>query len=569
MKKLNRILAIVLALALALSMVVPASAADGSEFPLEQILKMKNAGKSPATAETLIYPYGQTFSTAVVKGGVATLQFKLNQTRPSTDKFGVMICRGSYEDMEYLDESDIVEERTYKMSDFYNGSIAMTWKADSRYPVGDYILIGVIMDKNGEPYYQDYYAVDLYVVNQNIPATGMEVMWAVDGNYYDMPEAIPMFDPTCLAFSLTPYVNTASRNVTVTSSNPNLLTAYVDAGYVYVQAKGYGNASITITCGNVKKTIPFEAGEVHYANFHANATDPDLCVGMTDKIVVTCLPEGTPYVAQWSTTNPDVVTVKNGIVTAVGPGSATVIFTCASATEWVNYTVTEHDQREGLPVSERTATKPAMQVGPCSICGQKEAVTIIEEAVFTDTDYKAWYSDHVDYVYDEGIMNGTGAHSFGPDMALSRAMVVTVLYRAAGSPEVTGEIPFTDVEEGMWYSDAILWASQNEVVKGVGDGSRFDPNGNITREQIATILYRYTDKLGVEMAEGADLNSYPDGVAVSGFAVEGMEWAVAEGLITGVSSGGKTTLAPKNSASRAQLATIISRYQQMFPADSE
>jgi len=196
-------------------------------------------------------------------------------------------------------------------------------------------------------------------------------------------------------------------------------------------------------------------------------------------------------------------------------------------------------------------------------------VNIFEKPVFTDTDYKAWYSDHVDYVYDEGIMNGTGEHSFGPDMALSRAMVVTVLYRAAGSPEVTGEIPFADVEEGMWYSDAILWAYQNEVVNGVGDGSRFDPNGNITREQIATILYRYTQSLGVEMAEGADLNTYPDGAMVSAYAEEGMAWAVGEGLITGAVSNGVTTLSPWNTATRAQFATIISRYQQMFPADSE
>ncbi len=568
MKKMQKLLALVLALALALSLAVPAMAATEAEMRVAQILKMKNEEKSPATPDTLVYPYAQAFGTAVLKNETALLQFKLVEAISSRDLFDVIICRGSVDEVMSSEELEIVEERIYKMSDFHNGSIAMTWKADARYPVGEYTLIALLLDEEGYAYYQDYYAVDLYVVNQHIPATDMEVMWAVNGDYYDMPEAIPMFDPTCLAFSLLPYVNTASRNVTVTSSNPNLLTAYVDAGYIYVQAKGYGNASITITCGNVKKTIPFEAGEVHYASFHANATDPDLCVGMTDKIVVTCLPEGTPYEAEWSTTNPDVVTVKNGIVTAVGPGSATVIFSCASTSRWVNYTVTEHDQREGLPVSQRTATKPAMTVGPCSLCGQKEAVTIIEEAIFTDTNYKSWYSDHVDYVYDKGIMNGSSATTFAPDRTMTRAELVTVLYRIAGSPEVTFDGAFTDIPDGQWYSDAVTWAVQNKIVNGVGD-NRFAPTANITREQIATILYRYTQTLGVEMAEGADLTAFPDYAGVASFALEGMAWAVAEGLITGTVSGGVTSLSPKATATRAQLATIISRYQQMFPADSE
>ena len=462
------------------------------------------------------------------------------------------------------EDPEIVEERIYEMSDFHNGSLTMTWKADSRYPVGDYTLVAWLLDPEGYVYEQDYYIVDLFVVDREIPATDMEVMWAANGEYYDLPEAIPLSDPTCLSVALVPYANTSSRDLSVTSSNPNLLTAYVESGYVYVQAKGYGNASITITCGNVKKTIPFEAGEVHYANFHANATDPDLCVGMTDKIVVTCLPEGTPYEAQWSTTDPNVVTVNNGIVTAVGPGSATVIFTCASTSEWVNYTVTEHDQREGLPVSERTATKPAMQVGPCSLCGQEEAVTIIEEAIFTDTNYKAWYSDYVDYVYDNGIMNGMNATTFAPDRSMTRAELVTVLYRAAGSQEVTYDGAFSDVPDGQWYSDAITWAAQNKVVNGMEDG-RFAPKENITREQIATILYRYTQTLGVEMAEGAALTSFPDGSSVRAYAKEAMEWAVAEELINGIVSGGITTLSPQATATRAQLATIISRYQQMFP----
>ena len=568
MKKLNRILAVVLVLALALSMAVPATAAAESNLSISQILKMKNAEKGPATAETMIYPYANTFSTAVVKGGSALLQFKLNQSRPSTDKLGVMICRGSYDDLAYLDESDVVEERIYKMSDFQNGSIAMTWKADSRYSVGEYVLIAIILDKNEEIYYQDYYAVDLYVVNQSIPATGMEVMELVNGEYYELSDYIEVNETQCLTYGLTPFVNTASRKTTVTVAHPQILSATVDAGYVYLTGKGLGNTTVTITCGNVKKTIPYTVGCYSY-EIKADGANTDLCVGMTDKITVTMTPANVPFVAEMKSHNPNVVTVNNGVVTAVGVGWAMVEVICAGVNTSVIYNVRAHELPENTPVSQRTATKPAMQVGHCSLCGQDDAVNIIEKAIFTDTDYKAWYSDYVDYVYDNGIMNGSSATTFAPDRTMTRAELVTVLYRIAGSPEVTYDGAFTDVPAGQWYSDAVTWAAQNKVVNGVGDGTKFAPTVNITREQVATILYRYTQTLGVEMAEGADLTAYPDCSSVSGFAVEGMEWAVAEGLITGVSSGGKTTLAPKNSATRAQLATIISRYQQMFPADSE
>lgn len=185
------------------------------------------------------------------------------------------------------------------------------------------------------------------------------------------------------------------------------------------------------------------------------------------------------------------------------------------------------------------------------------------EGLFWDVKEGDWFCDEVYYCYENDILNGTGVGRFQPDGVTTRAMVVTVLYRLAGSPEVEGELPFTDVETGQWYSDAVLWASQNDIVNGVGN-DRFAPTANITREQIATILYRYSKFTGIEMAEGADLTAFPDSGKVADFALEGMAWAVAEGLITGTVSGGTTTLSPQASATRAQLATIISRYQQMF-----
>ena len=319
----------------------------------------------------------------------------------------------------------------------------------------------------------------------------------------------------------------------------------------------------------MKRSFELLSGAQSARNGKLTATDPNLCVGMQDEAVFTYSKVNFPVSLDWYSTNPSVVTVKDGVVTAVGVGTAQVVVSGFGYENYkVTYTVSNHDLPEDAPVSERTATKPAMAVGHCSACGQDDAVNILEKAIFTDTDYKAWYSDYVDYVYDKGIMNGAGATNFAPDRTMTRAELVTVLYRIAGSPEVSYDGDFTDVPAGQWYSDAVTWAAQNKVVNGVGNG-RFAPTNVITREQVATILYRYTRTLGVEMGEGADLTTFPDCGSVSSFAVAGMEWAVGEGLITGVSSGGKTTLAPLNSASRAQLATIISRYQQMFPADGE
>jgi len=204
------------------------------------------------------------------------------------------------------------------------------------------------------------------------------------------------------------------------------------------------------------------------------------------------------------------------------------------------------------------------------IAGNYGIVRYLEpgEGLFWDVKEGDWFCDEVYYCYENDILNGTGVGRFQPEGVTTRAMVVTVLYRLAGSPEVEGELPFTDVEAGQWYSDAVLWANQNEIVNGVGNG-RFAPTANITREQIATILYRYSKFTGIEMAEGTDLTKFPDHANVADFALEGMAWAVAEGLITGTVSGGVTTLSSQASATRAQLATIISRYQQMFPAADE
>ena len=170
------------------------------------------------------------------------------------------------------------------------------------------------------------------------------------------------------------------------------------------------------------------------------------------------------------------------------------------------------------------------------------------------TDVSGWYEDAVRYVYRNKLMNGIAETVFSPDSSLTRAQLVTILYRVAGKP-VDFRGVFTDVPAGQWYSDAIEWAADNGIVNGVGDG-RFNPDGKITREQIATILHRFS----YSPKAGGNLYAFPDHAKVSDYAVEAMKWAVEKGLINGVKSGDVTTLSPQANATRAQIAAIIMRF---------
>ena len=155
-----------------------------------------------------------------------------------------------------------------------------------------------------------------------------------------------------------------------------------------------------------------------------------------------------------------------------------------------------------------------------------------------------------------GLMNGTG-DGFSPNNNINRAQLVTVLYRMAGQPEVTGENPFTDVPDGQWYTDAVLWAAENNITDGTSE-TTFSPNNPLTREQMATFLYRFADFETEEPIEiTGDLSGYTDADLVADYAVNAMTWAVGEGVISGI---GNNTLAPDNTASRAQMATVLTRY---------
>lgn len=180
---------------------------------------------------------------------------------------------------------------------------------------------------------------------------------------------------------------------------------------------------------------------------------------------------------------------------------------------------------------------------------------------FVDVAEDAWYYGAVRYVNENGLMAGTSANTFAPDLTTTRGMIVTILYRLEGSPNIENEIwgyPFRDVAADAWYATAVYWARMNGIVAGYSD-ELFGPNDTITREQMATILYHYTQYKGYDTTAKADLSQYTDAAQVGSWAADAIRWANAEGLISGTST---TTLAPKGSATRSQVAVLLALFCQ-------
>lgn len=181
-----------------------------------------------------------------------------------------------------------------------------------------------------------------------------------------------------------------------------------------------------------------------------------------------------------------------------------------------------------------------------------------------DTNPTAWWHEATDYVIENGLMKGCGQNQFQPNGTTTRAMLVTLLYRLEGSPEVNGTCTFSDVPSGTWYTDAVIWATENGIVKGCGNGT-FAPTDVATREQIAVIFYRFAQYLGMDVSASTSLESYPDSGDISGWALEAMQWANASGLIIGRSdSQSNTVLAPAGEITRSEMAMLLYRWCTEF-----
>ena len=278
----------------------------------------------------------------------------------------------------------------------------------------------------------------------------------------------------------------------------------------------------------------------------------------------------TTFTAQWSyipPANPNykitIGAMENGTVTAnptAAKAGATVTLTPVPDEGYALSTLTVTDRfGDAVRVTENsdgtyTFPMPNGQVTVTATFVQVEEPAPTEP--FVDVNEGDWFYDAVVYAYQNELMDGVGGNRFAPNSETTRAQLVTILYRLEGEPAVSGDLPFTDVEAGIWYTDAILWAAQNNIVNGVSD-TEFAPGDDLTRQQLVTILYRYAEAKGYDVSASADLSGYPDAGQVQDYAQPAMAWAVAENIIQGMEDG---TLKPAGNASRAQIATILMRF---------
>ena len=410
--------------------------------------------------------------------------------------------------------------------------------------------------------------------------------------------------------------NATNRNVTWSSNAPGVAT--VDSSGK-VTAVAPGTATITVTTEDGNKTatcvVTVTAATVPVTGVTLSQNQASLYYNRTPNtltLTATVAPDNaTNQAVTWTSSNPSVATVENGVVTAVGAGTATITVTTAdgsfTATCAVtvrpdippanpNYKITVEATQGGTVTADPTAAKAGAtvtltpdpdagyQVGSVAVTDRfGDAVAVTEQAdgtytftmpngqvsvavtfveaqpeplPFTDVNETDWFHDAVQYVYDNGLMDGVGGNRFAPNSETTRAQLVTILYRLAGEPEPGGDSGFSDVAAGTWYTDAVAWAAENGIVNGVSE-TEFAPGKDITREQLATILFRYAEAKGYDVSARADLSAYPDADQIQSYAAESVAWAVAEGLIQGFED---NTLRPAGNATRAQIATILMRF---------
>ena len=435
----------------------------------------------------------------------------------------------------------------------------------------------------------------------NVPVTGVTLsqteLSLTEGNTAQLTATVKPDDAT-------------NKNVTWSSDDTSVAT--VDAtGKVTAVSAGTATITVTTVDGGYKDTcqVTVTAALVPVSGVTLNKDSLALGVGDTETLTATVAPANAANQSvTWASSAPSVATVDAaGKVTAVAPGTATITATTvdggftAICTVTVrpyippanpNYRITVEATQGGTVTADPTAAKagatvtltPApdagYQVGSVAVTDRfGDAVAVTEQAdgtytftmpngqvtvtvtfeqaplPFPDVTEGDWFYDAVRYAYETGLMDGVGDSLFAPNSETTRAQLVTILYRLAGQPAVSGDLPFTDVEAGTWYTDAVAWAAENGIVNGTTD-TTFAPGDDITREQLVTVLYRYAESKGYDVSASADLSGYPDAGQVQDYAQPAMAWAVAEGIVEGVDG----NLNPTGDATRAQIATILMRF---------
>ena len=231
------------------------------------------------------------------------------------------------------------------------------------------------------------------------------------------------------------------------------------------------------------------------------------------------------------------------------------VFSSAGLTSGETYTLCSGDTEAATATAGTESSAPGFQPGgDPGKPGDRPDVTL----PYADVSQSDWFYPYVAFAYERAWMTGTSETTFSPEETTTRAMLVTVLYRLEGKPAVDAASGFSDVSSGSYYADAVAWAKANGIVNGTSE-TTFSPNEPVTREQTVAILYRYAQYKGYDVEKTADLTAYADAAAIHSYAKNAMSWAVAAGILNGVSS---TSLEPTGSATRAQVATVLTRFAQ-------
>lgn len=321
-----------------------------------------------------------------------------------------------------------------------------------------------------------------------------------------------------------------------------------DAAYEFVSGHlGEGKRIVEVVPGKT-----FMVGE---AEAEVNVEPAELTLYINEE-TKTCelkaevTPKGLPVI--WESSDTEVASVdENGTVTAVAVGKATVT---ARVTLYVDGEATVFEDTCEVTVAEKMSPPPAPDRDDGTDIKDDDTPLDEEPLPFEDVNEDDWFYEYVEEVYDEELMRGVSGDKFAPFSSTTRGLIATVIHRLEKCPEPSSEMRFADVAE-TWYYDAIRWGTEKEILKGYSS-EKFGPKDNVTREQLIAILYRYATMKGVDTGARSELDAFEDAGRVSGYAVEAMQWAVAEGIIEG--SGGR--LKPRDEANRAEVAAIMSRF---------
>ena len=254
--------------------------------------------------------------------------------------------------------------------------------------------------------------------------------------------------------------------------------------------------------------------------------------------------------------------LKSDAGTAAAGTTVTLTATPESGWQLESLQVRDRDGNEIPCAGENGAFSFTMPVSDVTVAARfAEAETKVDVAErFQDVSETDWFYPYVQEMWDRGIMNGIDELLLGPNLPLERCMMVVIFYRMAGSPPVTAKAVFSDVPEDAWYADAVSWAAECGIIRGYGNG-RFGFEDDLTRQQLAVILYRFAEYLKLDVSARADLSGYTDADRVSDWAQDGMRWANALGLFTGRT---EDSLDPEGILTRGEIAAVLSRFLALF-----